>query len=151
VRERRLRPIALLATVGGIVVALVALTQSSWTHLGDVRGASDHSHWVIVFDDPAGRHTVTVWALSAGCAVTALAAGWTSALWSLLLRCAAPLLAGALVLLMVWQVVTYDVVVPSGVVVEAELAAGFWWTLAGLALVALGSGFGATRARCSGG
>ena len=145
--DRRLRPLALSVTVVGIVVTLVALTQLAWVHIGEVRGASDHSSWVIVFDDPAG-HSVLVWVLFGACAVTALAAGWTDALWSLLLRCVAPLLAGALVLVMAWQVYVYDIVAPvPSFTAATHLAPGFWVTLLGLALVALGSAFGAARAR----
>ncbi|HEU5037593.1 MAG TPA: hypothetical protein VFT70_11345 [Nocardioides sp.] len=147
-RERRLRPLALLVTVAGVVVTLVALTQLTWVHLDDARTSGGHGDFVIVFDDPPGRHTTVVWVLFVLGAVAALAAGWTSTLWSLLLRCAAPLLAGGLAVVMAWQVYVYDVVTPvPGWTVDVELAPGFWWTLLGLALMALGSAFGATRAR----
>lgn len=145
--DRRLRPLALVVTVVGVAVTLVALTQLTWTHIDDVRLASDHSAWVIAFDDPPG-HSLLVWVLFAACAVAALAAGWTDALWSLLLRCVAPLLAGTLVLVMAWQVYVYDVVAPvPSFTADIHLAPGFWVTLLGLALVALGSAFGAARAR----
>ena len=99
-------------------------------------------------DDPPGRHSLLVWVLFGACAVTALAAGWTDALWSLLLRCVAPLLAGGLVLVMAWQVYVYDVVAPvPSFTADVHLAPGFWVTLVGLSLVALGSAFGAARAR----
>lgn len=147
-RDRRLRPLALLATVAGVVVTAVALTRLSWVHLDDVRQASAYSDWTITWDDPAGHHTPLVWVLFAACSITALAAGWTGALWSLLLRCVAPLLAGLLALVMAWQVYVYDVVTPTpSLEVSTTLAAGFWWTLLGLALIALGSAFGATRDR----
>ena len=147
-RERRPQPLAVLATVAGLALTLVALTRLTWVHVDGARSVSDHSSWVIAFDDPSGRHTPLVWVLFGACAVTAVAAGWTGALWSLLLRCVAPLLAGALVLVMAWQVYVYDVVAPvPSFTADVELAPGFWITLLGLALVALGSGFGAARAR----
>lgn len=146
--DRRLRPLALATTVAGVVLTLVALTRLTWVHVDAARAASAHSSWVIVFDDPAGRHSPLVWVLFGACAVTALLAGWTAATWSLLLRCVAPLLAGALALVMAWQVYVYDVVAPlPSFTADIHLAPGFWLTLLGLALVALGSAFGAARAR----
>ena len=145
--DRRLRPVALAATGVGLVLTLVALLRLPWVHHDAARAASSNSDWVIVFDDPAGRHSTLVWVLFAACAATALLAGWTAATWSLLLRCVAPLLAGALALLVAWQVYTADLVLPSGLMVETGLEPGFWATLLGLALVAPGSAFGATRPR----
>ena len=145
--DRRLRPVALAATVVGLALTLVALLRLPWVHHDAARTASSHSDWVIYFDDPAGHHTPLVWVLFVACAVTALLAGWTAATWSLLLRCVAPLLAGALALVMAWQVYTADLVLPSGLMVETGLEPGFWLTLLGLALVALGAAFGAARPR----
>jgi hypothetical protein len=147
VADRRLRPVALASTVVGIAVTLVALLLLPWVHHDAARSASSYSDWVIFFDDPAGRHTPLVWVLFVACAVTALLAGWTAATWSLLLRCIAPLLAAGLALVMTWQVYTADLVLPSGLMIETGLEPGFWVTLLGLALVALGSAFGAARPR----
>ena len=145
---RRLRPLALAVTVVGVVITLIALAQLAWVHLDDVRGTSDHSSWVIVFDDPAGRHGGGIWVLFVACAASALAAGWTAALWSQLLRCIGPLLAGALAVVALWQVFITDLVGEAPefeLWVDVELATGFWVTLLGLVLIALGAAFGATR------